>query len=608
MKRMSRISLCVVLCALANLAMAAQTIKSISVRGNKEMNEVAIKAIMKSKEGQILVLENLKKDEDAILSLGYFKDVKVLTRVLSDAEVELTVDVSEYAMIKEFRIIGNKAIPLAQIQKVVQDNQPLGKIWNNRNATPIVQGIRDLYAKKGFEVNFDQLGPQTDSPGTLTVSIIETVVGKIILNGLTRTKPETIRRIMKVKPGDAYNDQLVGQDLQELFSTSWFEDMKPSKAQGEKPEQIDIKVDFKEARTAQINAGVALDPQSRLVGTLSYNDSNFKGLGQSLGIQLSQATAGGGPSADFAFTNRFYDSKDTVLRFSLYSKVVYNFTGSGLLVDNSSGTTDSFDERRNGIGISFTRPLGHSYKGTFGFVAREARTINLNTSTSGTSNFIQQDGNLGNLQFGLEWDTSRPSTEPLHGQAYRVLLEPGVSQIRKIGGTLAGSTGLIGRSNFVRGTFEYRRYSSRDPILTAKDKAKGIESVLAKSRPVVAFRVQASAISGTVPFFDQLFVGGSDSLRGYPNQRFWGSQSMLATLEYRVPIQKSFNLTLFADFGGAWGGYGSLNGFGQSGKPSFHLGFGPGLSFRTPLGPIRVDLGFGEGGKARTHFSFGTSF
>ncbi|MFX9089342.1 BamA/TamA family outer membrane protein, partial [Acinetobacter baumannii] len=83
-------------------------------------------------------------------------------------------------------------------------------------------------------------------------------------------------------------------------------------------------------------------------------------------------------------------------------------------------------------------------------------------------------------------------------------------------------------------------------------------------RPTIAFRTRFGAITGTVPFFEQLFVGGTDSLRGYDNQRFWGNRSILSTLEYRYPVQKSFSLAAFADYGSAWGGYGQLNNFEQT--------------------------------------------
>ena len=38
-----------------------------------------------------------------------------------------------------------------------------------------------------------------------------------------------------------------------------------------------------------------------------------------------------------------------------------------------------------------------------------------------------------------------------------------------------------------------------------------------------------------------------------------------------------------------------------------HIGVGVGLRVKTPLGPIRLDLGFGEEGN-QAHFSFGQAF
>lgn len=128
-------------------------------------------------------------------------------------------------------------------------------------------------------------------------------------------------------------------------------------------------------------------------------------------------------------------------------------------------------------------------------------------------------------------------------------------------------------------------------------------------RQVIALRARAGYIKGTTPFFEQLFVGGADSLRGYPDQRYWGNRMLSASAEYRYPIQKSFNLTGFVDYGGAWGGsYPALNDFVQSSKMDLHLGYGVGVGFRTPLGPIRIDFGFNTQGGSRTHFSIGTSF
>ncbi|MBX3111237.1 MAG: BamA/TamA family outer membrane protein [Fimbriimonadaceae bacterium] len=591
----------------ASLAMAQQAriVSKITISGNKEISEVAIAAAMKLKVGSTFTEEDRKSDQDKILDLGYFRDAKIFQFPANDRDIELKVEVSEYPVIKEVRVTGNLAVKAADIEAAVRGVQQMGKIWSSRNASPIKDAVKALYEKEGIFVEFEMVGPQLESPGTLTVAVLEPTIEQIKFRGLTRTKPETIKRMMKSKPGGTFNRELLRSDLYGLGSTYWFDEIKPDVQLGERPGGYVVNIDFNEARTAQINAGIALDPQSRIVGTLSYGDTNFKGLGQSVGVQLSQATVGGGPSAEFGFTNRFYDAKDTVMSFRLFSKVIYNFAGNGVF-GTGDDQTDQFDERRTGMQLNFSRPVSKRYRVNLGLQARDARTIDL--QTTGTQNYIQQDGTLVSLSLGGEYDTTRGGAEPYAGDNFKLTLEPGYSNITKVGGNVASYQDLVGSSTFLRSTLEYRKYWSKTPK-PKKGAADPNADIEIAPRPVIAFRARYGNISGTVPFFEQLFVGGSDSLRGYTNQRFWGSQSFLATLEYRHPIQKNFTLAAFGDYGGAWGGYGELNDFEQSSSPNLHFGYGLGIIFRVQgLGGIRVDLAFNQEGGSRTHFSFGQSF
>lgn len=581
----------------ASMAQTQQIVRDIVVKGNQSINTDAILAAMRTQKGKPFLRTDADADESGIFELGFFRDVKILATEVSASEVDITVEVVENPVVREVRVVGNSVVSTEDITAIVSKHQTLGAIFNLRNARPIRQEVEEAYTKKGYFVQIQQLEPDPENESVLLINLIEPRVGEIRITGLERTNPKTVRRLMRTKPGGPLSTDVWRRDMEELFATQWFENIVPAPpAPTERPGVYNLNVDFTEARTASISAGVALDPQSRLVGTVSYADNNFRGLGQTVGVMLSQSTVGGGLSAELGFTNRFYDAKDTVFNAQVFSKVVYNFTGTGTSF-LSSGDDTQFDERRTGFQFNFNRPLNDRYRVGLGLTAQNIRTINLEDDPD--FEFVQQDGDLASLIATFEYDVRRPTQEPFSGRYVKFSLEPGYSNITKIGGNVANDTDVLGANTFVRSSVEYRQYWSKTPPPDAK---------LDDPRNVLAFRAKYGYIAGRVPFFEQFFVGGANSLRGYDNQRFWGNQSFLATLEYRYGLQKAFNLIGFMDYGGAWGGYGRLRDYEQFDSPRFKLGYGLGLSFRTPIGPIRIDFAFNEDGKSRTHFTFGTSF
>lgn len=586
----------------AAFAQTTRTVREVTIEGLQNVNDIGIRGVMRLKPGQPVDQAAIVRDEEEIFALGFFSSVQILRRDVGDTDVDLVVQVKEYPIIKEIRIEGNTIFKDPEILALITESQEIGQIWNNTRAQAITQAIRKLYTDKGFLINFEQFGPLAESEGTLNVKILESVVGNIELNGLKRTRPETIRRLMKTKPGQPFNFQKISRDIDELYYTYWFDDVGGRQDVGDRPEVVDLILNFKEARTAVLNAGVALDPQSRLVGTASFTENNFRGMGQSLALELEMATVGGGPSARVAFRDRFFDDKGTFFSSSIFSRVVYNFTGNGI-IGSGSDVQDSFNERQTGVEFLLGRQFTDVFSASAGVTAKNTRTIDLRTTT--TEDYVLQDGDLIIFNFSGEIKTAAPSVEPVQGDALRLTIEPGYSNITKIGGNVARFSSTLGASTFLRSNISYRKYWSQQPEI-APDETPEIG--LSKPRPVLAFKAELGNIIGTVPFFEQLFVGGTNSLRGYPNQRFWGSNSFVSTLEYRYPLQKAFNLVGFVDYGGAWGGYGELRDFNQSQNINLKLGYGLGLGFRTPLGPIRVEFAFDEAGKFRTHFTVGTSF
>lgn len=569
------------------------TIKEIVIRGNATIAREAITTAMRSKEGGPFLQAQLAQDEASVRDLGFFKDVKVLSRDLGGGSWQIIVEVEENPVIKEVRITGSTVFKTEELLPLV--TQPIGKIFNFNTVLPTTEAISKKYQDKGYFARVDVV-PLTDSPNTLNLVVVERAVNDIILTGLTRTRPSVIRRMMRTKPGKAFNEELWIIDRRRLDSTQWFESIEAKTQQTDDIGKFNLLMDFKEARTAQIGLGLSLDPRSRLAGSIRYSDTNTFGTGQTTGATFTQDTGGAGASVYLDYVNPFMDSRGSSMAVRAYSRVNTYFSGIGI-GNNDSPNDQRFDERRTGGSIAFGTPFGRDWSGSVGTTFEAINTINL--QTTGSTNYIQQDGTLGVLSLGLARDRRDVPLDPAEGDYFRLLVEPALSNITKIGGDVGDVTDVLGRHTFVRNTLEYKAFFSKRP-----PKDKPIDT----PRHVIAYRARYGIISGTVPFFEQFFVGGSDSLRGYSDQRFWGKQQFVTSLEYRFPIQKTFNIIPFVDYGGAWGGYGTINNFVQYKDPKFFLGYGVGIGFKTPLGAIRIDFGFNQQGGSRTHFSIGGSF
>ncbi|CAN1560585.1 COG4775 Outer membrane protein/protective antigen OMA87 [Fimbriimonadaceae bacterium] len=579
----------------AAIAQEATNIKEVIIRGNKRVTVETISGIIRTKVGQPYIQENLDRDKKALEDLGFFSAVSVRATPLESGQYSVTVDLVEFPEIKEIRVTGNTVVTTEQILAVVSLKP--GDVFNANALAPSIRAIEKLYADKSYFAQVLDFTPLEGSTGTINLAISEIKVGTISVQGNVRTKDWVFKRLIKTRSGNAFNGERWGKDLRRVAGSGWFE---PGTIRSiEDPDRevgkVDLTVEVKEGRTGRFDVGLQLDPQNSLAGVVRLSENNLGGTGQGVTLDYLQTTQGGGASVGLEYINPFYDDKDTTVSVSVYSRVIYRF--NNFFNSNTPTTDNSVFERRAGGTLALARPIKEDL--TFGISGRYESTKTFNGSTSTGTGFIQQDGTVSTVAFALTSDKRDLVVDPSRGDFLRLEFEPGLTRIDRIGGAIT-DTSLLGNSSFTKSAIEYRRYFTNQP-------ARGRNDPDAPRR-VLAFRARYGTISGTVPFFEQYFAGGANSIRGYDEDRFWGRQQLVTNLEYRYPVQRSFNIIGFADYGGAWGGYGAINNFSQSNKFKMHLGYGLGLAFRTPLGPIRIDFGFNEDGQSRTHFLIGTSF
>ncbi len=579
------------LCALSMAQ--APIVKDIIVKGNQTVSREAILAAMQTKVGQPYLQATLDLDQRAVEELGFFQAVNISSRIVDDTNREVSVEVSEWPAIKEFRIVGNKAIKTADILKEL--DLQTGQIFNANRQVTSARKITDLYVRRGYFAQIVEFGPLRESPNTVSIVIAELQVNSVAVQGSVRTKDRVLKRLIKTRAGDTFSLTKWQQDLRRLLNTQWFEDVKSTDSQPDLG-KVDLVAQVKEARTGNFNVGLQVDPRSSFAGVLKISDTNFQGSGQSIGADFLQGTGGGGASLELNYTNPFIDRRDTSLQVSLYSRLVYRFAGA-FGSDGGFSDSDQYYERRTGGAIGLSRPIRDNEFASISIRSENIATSNI--SKAKPSDYIKQDGDVSVLTLGYTQNNRDYDFDASKGNWFRIQLEPGISNIKEIGGAVQYPQ-ILGRNSFLRTTAEYRQYFTIGAGRTLKELDKPVQ--------VIAARLLAGHTQGDIPFSEQFFVGGSNTVRGYDEDRFWGRSQFLATLEYRRPIQKAFNAILFVDYGGAWGGYGSVRKYDQSGDVKLNLGYGIGFSFRTPLGPIRLDFGFNSKGSSRTHFLIGMPF
>ena len=123
---------------------------------------------------------------------------------------------------------------------------------------------------------------------------------------------------------------------------------------------------------------------------------------------------------------------------------------------------------------------------------------------------------------------------------------------------------------------------------------------------VVSVELNGKQIKGNqLQLTDLFWFGGSQSLRGYRENQFWGKVIAWANLEYRFILSRNSRLFVFSD----WGFYQGLNNSVQENEVL--PGYGLGIRFDTPLGIMGVDYGLGKGdsfSEGKIHFGITSRF
>jgi len=588
-----------------------QTIGEIIVIGNKALNTEAIITVANHKVGSPFSGEALADMRDRLAKTGNFgmhhpeqpeKWVGVQSETFTNdpTKVKVTITVDENDKILATSITGAGPVKNTEIEKLITKSI----VYNIEQIAQDAQAIIELYNKRGYSIEFGtDLGMDPNNPGILLIPIIVTRVDDIVFSKKHKTKDYVILREMKTKKGDYFNRKtFYERDRSKLINLDLFEDVSFTEASlGPGTGRVKLTISVVEKRTGSISAGVGYSNRQQLIGRAEVSETNFQGRGEGISLLWETGGAANRNSIELGYTRPWLDKHQTALQVNVFDKTVYRFSNSLQTAGStfSSNGSNRYNEQRRGATITASRPIRDTLRAAITLRGENVHTDPL--ALTGVNTEIIQDGPIYSIGASLLRDTRDLVLDPVAGVYQNLSVQAGHANLNKVfnANGFPVSQAIIGNVSFSKASFEMRQYFS----------LQGKRKHLTDEKSAIALRFLTGTALGTLPFFEQFFVGGAETLRGYREDRYWGKYMFLGSVELRHPLARRLKGVVFMDVGDSWGGnYQNVNleGFTQSGFQP-HVGVGLGIRVGTPLGPIRLDYGVGsEGG--RTHFSIGNVF
>ena len=274
---------------------------SVEIIGNSLISTEEIMQYTTIQPGDAYDVEVIQQNMKALYDIGYFSDkMKAIPEKIDDKNIRLKIVLQENIPITDFTITGNNSIATGDLLQIL--NPLMNKPQNIVKLNEAIEEIQEYYASQGYILS-RVVGVSDDPDGMVNIYIDEGKIGTIIIEGNRKTKDFVVQRNILTQPGSVYNDNIIKQDLMRLYGTQAFKDVKRTIERSEdNPEVYNVTIHLEEQRTGTISVGGGIDTATGLFGTAGFTDTNFRGLGQRVSLNLLAGT--GIVMADSSMLNR----------------------------------------------------------------------------------------------------------------------------------------------------------------------------------------------------------------------------------------------------------------------------------------------------------------
>jgi translocation and assembly module TamA len=515
---------------------------------------------------------------------GYFQ-VQVDTRVnetpgVADVDVRIGVQPGPLTRISKVQILFEGELddrlqadePAARVLvDGVQDEWalPVGEVFRQEDWSAAKNAAMAVLRARGYPAANWSGTSVTVDPATQSAKLFLVAdsgqafaFGPIHIEGLSRLPASAITNLAPFRQGDPYNERQVLDWQERIGKLGIFEnlyvnvDLDPAYA---KAAPVIVQVKERPMQNATVGIGVSSDTGARL--SLEHTHREFFGLDWQAKTKLQLGVKESSGGVDF-----------TSLPWPGRRKGLVSVQGSYLVDEDKTVTTSQY--LRVGQLHEGNRLERTDYLAWQRAQVRSAsdEVVSLASAYSATAQFIFRD--VDNQVSPTEGTTTL--AEVTGGRSYSALVAPG----------------FFGRM--------YARLTWYEPLFDAWH-------ATVRGEAGQVFARDDTSIPDTLLFK----VGGDESVRGYAYHSLGvtqdgvlvGGRAMVtSSLELAHPVWPTLPMlwgAVFVDAGDAAQRFGDLH-------P--RIGYGAGLRYRSPVGPLRLDVAYGQHEKNwRFHFSVGIS-
>jgi outer membrane protein insertion porin family len=484
--------------------------------------------------------------------------------------------------------------------------------------------LTGYFSDQGYA--FVNVEPETDvRPDEKVVNINyrvdkgpEVYVDRVEIAGNTKTRDKVIRRELRVEEQTLFSASALQVSKERVQRLGFFEDVNLATQRGAKNDLLNVLVDVKEAQTGAFSVGAGFNSSTSIIATARIQENNLFGRGQQLVLGASIGT-------------RY---KNSILSFSDPYAFDTRFSLGADLFDWRFAFED-FDRSGTGGGVRVSYPLAAlGYSDMWGYSLEDVYVgMNYQYEKSKISDF----DNITPPAIRAEKGTATTGlvTPNFSRNTLNHPMDPTAGSFQQLS---FGFAGLGGSTDYKKVELEARFFIPvyRSPrwgqftLMTGGFFGYGVGDIDFTEEDHVGTQ-GAKILKDDLPLFDRYFPGGINSIRGFgerslgPRERvvvlvtedgetrpktyrrpIGGSEEIILNNEITFPVVQQLNLkgVVFSDIGNAFTHEEGID------LSDLRYSVGAGLRWRSPFGPIRVEMGRALNAKSdeRTstiHFSFG---